>query len=325
MLVGPSELVGTIGGGEMEWQALAAARALLAQPAVPARTQRMVLGADLGQCCGGVVELWLERYTRADLTVLRAAGEAARRGPVLLRSRLAGSHIERELIGDAGLGSEADGMLRSRRALATPRLHCDAADQISLLERLDDDLPPLWLFGAGYVGQALARIATELPLRLTWIDSRAELFPVQTDQSIQILCSADPVASLAAAPSAACYIVLTHSHPLDYRLCRAILARGDFAWLGLIGSTSKAARFRSRLRRDGVPAERIARLVCPIGLAGIVSKWPAAIAVGVAAQLMQQISAGAGAGAGVVAREHAALASDVAPCAQGSCDSCTQR
>jgi len=69
------------------------------------------------------------------------------------------------------------------------------------------------------------------------------------------------------------------------------LRRNDFAWLGLIGSQSKAARFRSRLSRDGVGADRIARLVCPIGVPGIESKWPAAIAVGVAAQVMQAMSA----------------------------------
>jgi len=101
------------------------------------------------------------------------------------------------------------------------------------------------------------------------------------------------------APPGAYFLVMTHSHPLDFALCQAILERGDFAWLGLIGSESKAARFRSRLKRAGAPSETLARLVCPIGVAGIESKWPAAIAVGVAAQVMQQISAGAPDGADI--------------------------
>jgi hypothetical protein len=54
---------------------------------------------------------------------------------------------------------------------------------------------------------------------------------------------------------------------------------------------SKAARFRSRLTRAGLGSDVIRKLVCPIGVDGIDSKWPAAIAVSVAAQLMQQISA----------------------------------
>jgi len=80
---------------------------------------------------------------------------------------------------------------------------------------------------------------------------------------------------------------MTHDHSLDYTLCRKILERNDFAWLGLIGSKSKGARFRSRLARDGVAPETIARLVCPIGVEGVNSKWPAAIAVAVTAQLLQ--------------------------------------
>jgi xanthine dehydrogenase accessory factor len=80
---------------------------------------------------------------------------------------------------------------------------------------------------------------------------------------------------------------MTHDHALDYALCQRILERNDFAWLGLIGSKSKGARFRSRLARDGIAAESIARLVSPIGVEGVNNKWPAAIAVAVAAQLLQ--------------------------------------
>jgi xanthine dehydrogenase accessory factor len=131
-----------------------------------------------------------------------------------------------------------------------------------------------------------------LPLSLTWIDSRAGQFPAQTPSSVRILKEDDPVASVATAPAGTRFLVMTHSHPLDYALCRAILERGDFAWAGLIGSLSKSAKFRSRLRRDGVAADAIARLVCPIGIGGIASKWPAAIAVAAAAQIMQHISMG---------------------------------
>ena len=96
---------------------------------------------------------------------------------------------------------------------------------------------------------------------------------------------------LAEAPKDAMYIVLTHDHALDYSLCHAILQRDAFAWLGLIGSESKAARFRSRLRKDGIAPALIEKLVCPIGVTGIESKAPAAIAIAVAAQLLQTLHA----------------------------------
>jgi xanthine dehydrogenase accessory factor len=291
MLVAASGIQGTIGGGQLEWEALAAAHALLEERAVPALMQRIVLGADRGQCCGGVVEVWMERYARADLGLLEAANLAAGRGAAVLMSTIGPTGVERRILCDGGADTETDQLLRAPDARAIPRIRRNAAGEATLLERLDNVLPPLWLYGAGHVGQALARILTQLPLRLTWIDSRAEQFPAQIPAAVQVLHSADPVTSVAAAPAGARFLVMTHSHPLDYALCRAILTRGDFAWAGLIGSKSKAARFRSRLARDGLAGEAVARLICPIGIGGIASKWPAAIAVGVAAQVMQDIGA----------------------------------
>jgi xanthine dehydrogenase accessory factor len=317
MLVAPGGIVGTIGGGRLEWEALAAGRSLLVGAAPAVRVQRIVLGADLGQCCGGVVEVWLERYTRVDLGLLEAANFAAHRGAAVLKSRSKGMGVERRVICHAEADLDSNHLLRAPRAQALPRLTRSAAGDVTFLERLDDALPPLWLYGAGHVGRALARILMELPVRLTWVDSRAEQFPTQSPASVEIWHCPEPVASVAAAPRGARFLVMTHSHPLDYALCRAILERNDFAWAGLIGSMSKAARFRSRLARDGVGAEAIARLVCPIGIDGISSKWPAAIAVGVAAQVMQDISADAEAG-----RHGRAAAPADNDCPRIACSSC---
>ena len=290
MLVGQEQFQGSIGGGQLEWQALAAARTLLAGGASAARIQRMVLGTDLGQCCGGVVELWLERYTRADRALLRAAGDAARSGAAVLVSTMTSIGVEHQIVSGLGSSPGTDQLLQSQRAQALPRVIGAATARATLLERLDDALPMLWLYGAGHVGQALVRIVAELPLRLAWIDTRAELFPAQIPDSVRLLHATDPVSTVVGAPAGARFLVLTHSHALDYALCRAILERGDFASLGLIGSKSKGARFRSRLARDGLPAATIARLLCPIGVPGVTSKWPAAIAVAVAFQLLQEIS-----------------------------------
>jgi xanthine dehydrogenase accessory factor len=82
---------------------------------------------------------------------------------------------------------------------------------------------------------------------------------------------------------------MTHSHEVDYAVCRQALARPDLAWVGLIGSETKATCFRLRLGRDGVDDASIANLVSPIGLGGIRSKLPSAIAVSVAAQLLQHL------------------------------------
>jgi xanthine dehydrogenase accessory factor len=320
MLVGRESIRGTVGGGQLEWQALTTARALLADPTSAAITHRVVLGGDIGQCCGGVVELWIERYTAADIELLNAAHEAADRGAVLMISRLSPDGLERHLVTEPGCNPEADAMLRAPRECAVPRLKRTASASAEMLERLDDALMPLWLYGAGHVGHALARILMELPVRLTWIDSRADLLPAQVADSVRLIHSTDPVGTVAMAAPGTRYVVMTHSHALDYSLCRAILTRGDFAWAGLIGSHSKAARFRSRLGRHGVDAERIARLVCPIGVRGIDSKWPAAIAVGIATQLLQDVSADS-----IHDNRVSTPAIHVQSCGDNDCDRCQSR
>ena len=309
LAAGDGVLEGTIGGGRLEWEAVAAARELLGDVTAPgARLNRVVLGADLGQCCGGVVSVWLERFTRDDVGFLRAARDAGVRGSAVLSStaKATSALVGRCVVSAPGEDRAADELLGAARLQARPLVVHGGAGEVTFVERLDDPFPAVWLYGAGHVGQALARILTDLPLRLTWIDSRAELFPAGVAEGVRIRCEPDAAATVSDAPAGAHFLVMTHSHPLDYALCQAILKRGDFGWLGLIGSESKAARFRSRLRRDGVGMSDIARLVCPIGIQGIHSKWPAAIAVAVAAQVMQRISAAAAEPAGTEWRDGAA-------------------
>jgi len=191
---------------------------------------------------------------------------------------------------EAGASPAASALLRAPRAATVPQLTVEPDGQVTLLERLDEILPSLWIYGAGHVGQALARIATELPVRLTWIDPRRELLPRTLPEAVTVLHVADPAQTVVTAPPGTYFVVLTHSHSLDYQLCRDILRRADHAWLGVIGSRSKAARFRSRLLRDGFSAAAVARLVSPMGLPGIQSKWPAAIAVSIATQLLETMS-----------------------------------
>ena len=89
--------IGTIGGGHLEFEAIAIARRALAGHAVEARC-RFALGPSLGQCCGGVVQLGFERIGPADEVTLRArleAGDDARRMPVAL---FGGGHVGRAIV-----------------------------------------------------------------------------------------------------------------------------------------------------------------------------------------------------------------------------------
>jgi xanthine dehydrogenase accessory factor len=148
----------------------------------------------------------------------------------------------------------------------------------------------LQLYGAGHVGRALMRQLAALPCAVEWIDERdSELaaYGATLPAHIVPICADAVEAEVAHAPPDAFFLVMTHSHDLDLRICEAVLRRGQFAWLGLIGSATKKARFLRQLAARGLAQPALDRLTSPIGVPGIVGKEPELIALAVAAQLMQ--------------------------------------
>ena len=144
---------------------------------------------------------------------------------------------------------------------------------------------PLWIWGAGHVGRAIARTIAPLEDReITLIDTTAARMPDALPITVSPLVARDPVMVVPRAPTGADHIILTYSHDLDLHLCDALLRHG-FASAGLIGSATKWARFRSRLASMGHSADQIARIACPIGDPSL-GKHPQAIAVSVVAALI---------------------------------------
>lgn len=337
MLVSPTHVVGTIGGGNLEWQATQIARRmLLADASAPVvRIERLILGAQLGQCCGGVVELWMERFTSSDRPILKHLSQACdQSSSELLRTQYFDTAVARSLVQGAAVEllpecerDDATALLREDSTETVRFLRAGVPKEMTLgavlLERLNPRREALWLYGAGHVGQALVRLLAELPLAVTWIDSRADLFPEELPDNVRAVCTDTPADLALRAPSDVCHLVMTHDHTVDYQICRALLAHGAFAWIGLIGSASKGARFRSRLRRDGIQEAILTRLVCPIGVEGVSGKLPAAIAVSVAAQLLRILSCGEPLGRtrGSVVSS-AAESPDPADCSPERCRSC---
>ena len=230
MLVGATEVIGTIGGGHLELKAIACAREMLRTQELATLTEHYPLGPALGQCCGGAVTL---SYQALNDDVL------------------------------------------ARWPTARPLFH-------------------LQLYGAGHVGRAIATLLATLDVNVDWIDEREEEFPATTTlgthwpERIRITCVDAVEAEVRHAPPGAYYLVLTHNHDLDLRITEAILKRGDFGYLGLIGSRTKQQRFIHRFEQRGIASDTIARLTCPIGAQHIEGKEPEIIALAVVAQLLQQ-------------------------------------
>jgi xanthine dehydrogenase accessory factor len=288
MLVTDNSIAGTIGGGELERNAMLKARELLHSGR--AGVERFVLGPELNQCCGGSVTLAFEPFAPADLAWLKKLMRTAEEPAALFRTLhidTAGTLRRDWQSGDedgddfaAALTSPSRGRLDEQATPVKPNLAVD------IRERVNPPAQALWLFGAGHVGRALVRALHPLGFAITWIDGRAGQFPEPPLPGVKQLALAMPELVVDEAPPGSVFLVMTHSHPLDEAICEAVLRRDDFAYLGLIGSDTKRARFVKRLGEAGIPAQSLKRLTCPIGLPGIRSKEPAAIAASVAADLL---------------------------------------
>lgn len=313
MLVWADGQSGTIGGGALEFEAAAKAREMLAvappTPSLPhkggrgpvapvngrdasrkappsplvgegwgggaatmegsaaPRIDRIALGPSLGQCCGGAVTLWTEVHDAlpeaTDGIVARGPGEM----PLSVKRILAAAR---------GQGQ------RPATALV----------QGWLVEPVTEPTRQVWIWGAGHVGRALVSVLAPLPgIALTWVDVAPDRFPSDVPPGVTVIPAADPAHLADHAPLGAEHLILTFSHALDLALCHRLLTRG-FRSCGLIGSATKWARFRSRLKALGHDAAMVDRIRCPIGDPAL-GKHPQAIAVGVAAELLKATKAAA--------------------------------
>jgi xanthine dehydrogenase accessory factor len=275
MVVAPNgAFTGTIGGGALEWGALAEAQALLARRDGPAVTRLdRALGPDLGQCCGGRVLLTIERFGTADRQAIAPLAEAERASVLTTIASVAG-----------------DGRLSRRVARAdeghSPRPAYDVQSDGRVYERFGDEPTPFYLFGAGHVGRALVVALAPLPFLVSWIDMRPGAIPEAFPANVTAVTQSDPVELLSRAPDGAFIAAMTHSHALDLDLVIAALQANRFAYVGLIGSATKRARFTSAMQKMGMAADVAGKLICPIGLTTIKDKAPAAIAASVAAQVL---------------------------------------
>lgn len=263
MLVYKNQIMGSVGGGELEYQAIETAQSGLSQSGFKRSIRSYALGPSLGQCCGGAVNLMFEWYGHDNRSVLAS-----------LNSKTA-AFTEHDIVGQR-----------------IPKLCLKLSDaKTNSCINLQLNLPhvDVFLYGAGHVGRAVAEIVQHLCCQLYWVDTRENRFPEIIPTGVKKICASSPSHIAARAPENSIHLVMTYSHQIDYDVVSCLLSNGHFARCGLIGSETKAARFRSRLLNAGVASEKIDRLVCPIGLSEIQGKAPFQIALSIAGQLSSWI------------------------------------
>jgi len=286
MVVWAEGQAGTIGGGNLEHRVADQARRMLAARQLFA-VQDYPLGPLLAQCCGGRVRLLIERVEAASIDWLT---DAARRldadQPFDLHTRFSPG-LPRKTVSPV-TASQTDAARVTLDGTAATSRGERPGEGHELIERSDAPRPPVLLFGAGHVGQAVARALEPLPFRLSWFDTRPEAAEFD---GVVVGTPAELAAAAMGAGPDSFILIMTHDHDLDYALTSAALAGGAFGYLGLIGSDTKKARFLGRLRRDGFAEAAVQRVTCPIGLPILKNKAPEVIAVSVAADLLMRAQA----------------------------------
>ncbi|MBL1271259.1 MAG: xanthine dehydrogenase accessory factor [Marinobacter maritimus] len=144
----------------------------------------------------------------------------------------------------------------------------------------------LVIFGAGHVAKALVTVLGGLPWRVTWVDERADQFPADCPGNVRMHHTDDPAGDAPTLCAGKQVLILTHNHQLDFELCRTLLNSGDCAGIGLIGSATKAERFRQRLEHRGFSAADISSIRCPVGRTDVPGKRPMEVAVSISAELL---------------------------------------
>lgn len=192
---------------------------------------------------------------------------------------------------DIPLGPEIGQCCGGRVGLKLQRVDPHLA--ASLIANVDAEIamrPQVYVFGAGHVGDALSSALALLPLRVVLVDTREQELINSQATGIETCLTALPEQVVRTAPAGSSFIILTHDHALDFLIVFEALARKDAAYVGMIGSKSKRATFRSwylkEAEEQNQARDNFSRLVCPVGGEMVKDKRPSVIAALVAAEVL---------------------------------------
>lgn len=203
------------------------------------------------------------------------------------RGTVGGGAIEKQII-DAAVVLLGDGA-RQTELLETHLTHdlgmCCGGKMRVFLEK-HAAAARLYVFGAGHVAQQLAALGKTVGFKVEVIDERPEWAQPERFGDGITLTVRNPATVARELPGSpdSYFCITTHDHPLD-QACLEALIRKPSAYLGVIGSRRKAARFKMRLTAAGFTEAELAKVHSPMGVP-IHALTPAEIAVSIVGELI---------------------------------------
>lgn len=191
---------------------------------------------------------------------------------------------------DLPLGPEIGQCCGGRVVLSIRPIDRDQCDEfLARISHEEVNRPNIFIFGGGHVGRALAASLVLLPVNVTVVETRADaLLDMPDDVATRLVAMPEQV--VREAPAQSSFLILTHDHALDFLIVSDALKRTDVAYVGMIGSKTKRATFKSwYLREANGDEDEFSRLVCPIGGSDVKDKRPEVIAALAAAEVIRNI------------------------------------
>ena len=310
---GGESVFGSIGGGNLEFKALSFAEELLSLNSNGTYLKKYPLGASLGQCCGGYVNVMFESFIQSDATNswIETVSNLLQDNEDFIVATIVDSNSEIEFSSkkfvylDGNLSPNIDDkkisslitksakdllLLSDSPTIVQFENQSGALTEVCFEKLLTSEFQPVVVFGAGHISRALMPILINLPIKIYWVDDRAEQFDKYQGETsqINIICD-DFVQSIPDLPNNSYCLVISYSHQIDFEICEKMIIQNNFSYLGMIGSEIKGKKFRERFQQKKYPEEVINKFICPIGDKQKFLKSPAAIAVTIAMDLINFI------------------------------------
>jgi xanthine dehydrogenase accessory factor len=249
-------------------------------PALPARVFAVV-AERTARGIGGAMATVLERHGSTPSTPgqkLWLGSDGSCVGTV------GGGAVERAVLEALSLMVTAPGAAHDVRTFQLgPELGmCCGGRVVALLEPVAG-LVPCLIVGGGHIATALGPLLARVGFRVTVVDAREAWGREGRLEGVETVVGDYDDVGKDLPRSSAC-VVMTHDHQLDQGAIEWGLRRG-FAFVGGVGSRSKAARTRARLSAKGFSEEDVGRVRMPIG-AAIGARLPDELAVAIASELI---------------------------------------
>jgi xanthine dehydrogenase accessory factor len=266
--------IGTIGGGVMEYNIISTARNYQVNREVVNEILKLIHSeyADenkSGLICEGKIIINIRTISNSNVHLIEKIVSSIKENkPIALRLNSSGLEVINSVKNEKIFFNYSD-------------------DKQWIYEEILSLNNMVYIFGAGHVGLAVAKIFNFLNFYVKIFDDRQDILN-NLDNSCsdeKILCDFSQISDLVHEGKNSFAIIVTRGHSFDKVVLRQLLNK-NLAYLGMMGSKSKVSKIFSELRDEGVSPEILKKVHSPIGLS-ISSQTPEEIAVSIAAEVIK--------------------------------------